>query len=326
MKVQESPARDLLRIIMWYPVRWVIRALPFAAGLSVLQCLGALHQAASRGKKRQLSAHLARLGIATTRRDACIRDYFVNHYVDQLFILVAPKLKGPTLDRHVEWEGRDHLDAARAAGRGAILVHGHFGPAHLPLAALARLGYPIKQVGNPSDEGLSWIGRHVAFRLRMHYEDKLPADIVSARGYMGPVFRFLRDNGVIMITGDGSGTSERIGRHARFTFFGHPVLFPLGPALLSLKSGASLLPMFVVPGEHKTFRIVIEAPLHHGGKHGADAVALTQGFVDRFARRVQSCPGYMHFLDRFCPGRFIEPAEERNAARGEVVAAGGEGC
>jgi len=310
MIVSESPFRDLMRLLVWYPVRWIVLVLPVGAGITLLRMMGDIHNALARGKKAQLLENLARLRFTETDLDgrqarAAVREYFRNHYIDRLLIFIFPRFGVQKIERFVEISGLEHLDAALERGRGAILVHGHFGPVHLPLVVLARLGYPMKQIGLPSDEGLSWIGRNVAFRLRLRYEGKLPAQIIHADSFLRPAFTWLRGNGVLMVTGDGSGTEELVGRQLDCRFFRQPVPFPLGPSLLAGKTGAAIVPLFVTPGVNKTYRLVIEEPLV-SEKTGDDGAAeMTGEFVRRLEARVADNPGYMHFLDRFRPGNLI---------------------
>jgi phosphatidylinositol dimannoside acyltransferase len=163
----------------------------------------------------------------------------------------------------------------------------------------------MMQIGMPSDEGLSRIGKIVAFRLRMKYETQLSANIIHARSFLRPVIRWLKQNGIVMITGDGSGTADRVGRYDVFDFFGHWVSFPLGPALLAKKADCMLLPLFIVPGKKKMYRVVIEPPINDDGGH-ADIHETARKFIRRLEDNVNRWPGYMHFLDRFEVGQWIE--------------------
>lgn len=308
MTVRESVVRDALRLFVWFPLRWTLAVIPVAWGIRVLQSMGDAHFAFSRGKKRALLNNLKRIrkkdGDGAASRNAGVREYYRNHYVDRLLILIFPKFGMKEIEKLVEMEGLEYLNEALQCRKGVVLVHGHFGPVHLPLVVLARLGYRMKQIGLPSDEGLSWIGRNVAFRLRLRYEAKIPAEIIMADGFLRSAFRWLHDNGVIMITGDGSGTEKRVGRHESFIFFGRKVLFPLGPAILADKTGAAILPMFIIPGERKQYRIVIERPLTSSGEERIKAV--TGQFIERMEYHVSRFPGWMHFLDRFSVGKMIE--------------------
>jgi len=274
----------------------------------MLQAMGGIHYRLSKGKKKVIWKNLGSIGqnrVSKCRDENAqiVKEYFSNHYVDHLLILIFPRFGIKEVDRFIEIKGLGNVDDALEAGKGVILVHGHFGPAHLPLVALARLGYRMKQIGLPSDEGLSWIGKNIAFRLRMKYESMLPAEIIKADSSMRGAFRWLNDNGIIMTTGDGSGTERRLGKHDVFRFFGHPVMFPLGPAILSQKTGATIIPMFITPGDNGyLYKIMIEKPLV-SDKAGREATLdITGQFVRRLETYISLYPGYMHFLDRFHQG------------------------
>lgn len=308
MTVNESIFRNILRLFVWYPFRWLVALLPVRLGIPILRTMGDVHFFLSRGKKKLLLDNLLRLqgnkNLPNGSNNKIIREYFRNHYIDRLLIFVFPKFGKKEIDRFVELSGIEKLDGALKKGRGVILIHGHFGPVHLPLVVLARLGYRMKQIGLPSDEGLSWIGRNVAFRLRVKCEAKMPAEVIKADSFLRPAFKWLKNNGIIMITGDGSGTERRVGRHEDFIFCGYPARFPLGPSLLANKTGAEILPLFIVPGEKKTYKIIIEN--HFASQHSGDERArdITGQFVHRLEKYVLLYPGYMHFMDRFKEGEF----------------------
>lgn len=302
MLVRESLGRDILRLIFWYPVRWLLLALPPNMAFSVLERLGDLHRLAGKGKRLALQRGLDKLRAASGARgpawDNALTTAFRNHYVDRFVMFIAPKMSREYVLREMELEGLEHLDAALAKGKGAVVCIGHFGPVHLPLVSLALLGYPLQQIGMPSDKGLSWIGRNVAFRLRLHYEAKIPARIVNADGFLRPSLRWLAENKVLMVTGDGTGTEQRFGRQHCFPFLGLSVDFPLGPARICASTGAELLALFILPGERKRFRLVLAPPLIHKAEEREQPERLMGRFAALLEHHVLQCPGYMHFLDR----------------------------
>ncbi len=63
--------------------------------------------------------------------------------------------------------------------------------------------------------------------------------------------------------------------------------------------------MFIVPGERKRYRIVIERPLTSSGKGEEKIKAVTGQFRERLEYYVSRFPGWMHFLDRFSGGQWI---------------------
>lgn len=301
MRVRESPARDALRLVAWYPLRFLVERLPPRLGFAVLRLLGRLHAAASRGRRGRALAAVSRLRPdlpGPTRRKQALAA-FETHYANQLSIFVFPRITPDNFAQVLEIEGREHLDAALAAGRGAVLPIGHFGPTQLPLTVLGLVGYPMLQIGYLNEAGLSFIGRHVAVRLRRRYEGRIPARIVPPGPGTRQALAHLRAGGVVMTTLDDAPGQPRFGRHATFAFPGGALCAPLGPARLALSSGAALCPAFLVPGKAAPYRLRLEAPLAPppGADKDAAALALSTELLARYAAVVRDDPGWWHLLE-----------------------------
>ena len=56
MQVRESLARDLLRLVVWYPLRLIAERLPPRTALALYRTLGRLHQRLSRGRAGRIAA------------------------------------------------------------------------------------------------------------------------------------------------------------------------------------------------------------------------------------------------------------------------------
>ncbi len=312
MQTGENSGRDFLRLLVWYPLRWFLLAMPVQIGIATLQRMGDLHYAVAKKKRKQLFENVQRTGAATDENTLknTVRTYFQNHYLDQLFPIIFPKFTPENIAEYVTIHGLSNLDDALQKKKGVVLIHGHYGPVHLPLLTLALMGYPMKQIGNPSDSGLSWIGRNVAFRLRMDYEKRIPAEIIKAGSFLRPIFRALRQNHVIMTTGDGSGNEDTFGKHAPFTFLGQPVSLPIGPAIIAQKTGAALIPLYIIPGTETPFTLIIGKEIRSTLTGEEALLECTQKFITQLEEHIRSCPGYWHFLDRFQPGLLIEAGGE----------------
>lgn len=304
MRVSESLARDVLRLVVWYPLRLCLERLPPRTGFAVLAALGRFH-AALAGRLGGRAARIARAaGRVAPHLDAAGRQAqmvaaYETHYVNQLSIFVFPKLTRATLPRVLEIEGLGHLHTALAAGRGVVLPIGHFGPTQLPLTALGLLGHPMLQIGFANAAGLSFIGRHVAFRLRLRYEARIPATIVPPGPGTRRALAHLKTGGIVMTTADDGPGQPAFGHHGDFDFPGGRLHAPLGPARLALAADAALCPAFLTPGENAPFRLTIEAPLEIPGlsDKNAAATALTAAFLRRYAMRVTAMPGWWHSLE-----------------------------
>jgi phosphatidylinositol dimannoside acyltransferase len=309
MVVEESPLRDLARLIVWYPLRWMVSALPIARALSAMAILGKLHCRLSTGKRLILMDNLRALdaiGDQPSLMKETIDQFFETHYVSQLLAFLFPRLNMKNMAAIHEFAGLQKLDRVLANGKGCILLHAHFGPIHLPLFDLGLRNYDVKQIGYlRKPEGLSPIGVRVSFRMREQLERLIPAEIVQANRFLGSAFKHLKKNGILMMTGDGTGRGEFIGNFKPFSFLGQRMLLPVGPAKLANKTEAIVVPMFTIRQKagHQ-YVTIIEDPLPSGLRE-ADNMEITARFLQLFELYVKRYPGLWHFWDEFRKGQLL---------------------
>jgi phosphatidylinositol dimannoside acyltransferase len=304
MVVRESLARDILRLIVWYPLRHIVSVLPIAWGFALFRFMGDIKYVLS-GKKDNAIAENIRSAFGEKLSEAAaadtLRKYYRNHYVNQMQIFLLPRFNKKNLEKFHTFDGLDNLASALKKRKGCILIHPHFGPAQMPLCALGILGYPMMQLGLPTDENLSYIGKKVAFRLRMAYESRIPARIVSADTFLRPIFDWLKENKVLMMTGDGAGGGKFIGKFIPVSFLNKRLLLPVGAVSLALKNGAPLLPLITVEGENGAYKTIIHGPIELGGNSSkeratSDAVKEFAGIMEGYFCRF---PHLWHFWDEW---------------------------
>ncbi len=304
MVVRESLARDFFRLIVWYPLRWLVKLVPIRYGFAIFRVMGDMHYHLSRNKRNVIMKNLqSAFGDNLTGKKLLdiVRNYFRNHYINQLQIFLFPRFNRNNIERFHTFEGLENLDNALKKGKGCILIHPHFGPAQLPLCALGIIGYPMMQLGLPTDEGLSFIGKRVAFRLRLKYESRIPARIVSANSFLRPIMEWLKNNNVLMMTGDGAGGGKFIGRFVPVEFCGKPILFPMGAATLAQNMDTSLLPMFTVLLEDGIYKTFMHKPINYyeGDKKGENMETYTTIFAKKMEHYVYEYPYLWHFWDEW---------------------------
>ena len=127
----------------------------------------------------------------------------------------------------------DHLAAATAPGKGAIITTGHFGNWDLAAAIAARhvgLSALVDTFGDPRLDGL----------LQGHRRDK-SVNVIPV-GAARRVLTELGDGRAVAIATDRPVSS---GRGVEVSFFGRPTHVPAGAATLAMMSGAAVMPGFV---------------------------------------------------------------------------------
>jgi KDO2-lipid IV(A) lauroyltransferase len=151
--------------------------------------------------------------------------------------LAGRRMSDEELRARVTLEGKAHLDAALAQGRGVIALSAHIGNFPLAVLALAAYGYRVAAVYKEGSAlATDFFGRLmraygvVPIRVDNHRQS-------VARG----VLSALREGGVVLMQID-----QAVRDGILVEFFGRPARTPVGPAVLARRSGAPVLPMFML--------------------------------------------------------------------------------
>lgn len=204
--------------------------------------------------------------------------------------LLASKRRLPVDDELFEtMVGREHFERARAVGRGIIAVTLHIGNYESGPMLLARLHQPLAILlrGDP----VASFDRRRARRHERHGIREIRMDRSAFFGV--EALAVLRAGGVVLLAGD-VGFEE--GRGERFPFFDAPAPFTTWPAELALKSGASILPSFVVRDDTGRYRLEIHEPIPAAGGDPAD---LTRRLVATFEDVVRRHPDQWLIIHRY---------------------------
>ncbi|OGP93977.1 MAG: hypothetical protein A2Z19_05455 [Deltaproteobacteria bacterium RBG_16_54_18] len=152
----------------------------------------------------------------------------------------------------IEIEGKEHLDAAMKSGNGIIIAGVHLGNFTLIPAKLARDGYPTAVIiKTPRNKYIT--------RLYYRMTDMVGAGFINGgerRLAAQQSLRQLRKGGIVYIVMDQNPPYPDI----MVDFFGYPVPSFKGPVVLALRTGATILPAFIVYENGWRHKLVIERP------------------------------------------------------------------
>jgi Kdo2-lipid IVA lauroyltransferase/acyltransferase len=192
-----------------------------------------------------------------------------------------PRATPESLHRIIECQGLENLQAAQARGQGVILFTGHLGAWELSSFALSAFGYPlnflVRRIDNPLVEQL-------VEKMRTRFGNRS----IDKRAAMRPMFKTLRSGGTLGILVD-LNTQPHEGIFV--DFFGIPASTTSGVAALALRTGASVLPVFIPWDEtQKRFVLHIDPPLEftptNDEKEGIrQLTALFTSVVESYVRR-----------------------------------------
>jgi KDO2-lipid IV(A) lauroyltransferase len=151
----------------------------------------------------------------------------------------------------VSYGGVENLEAARARGKGVILLSAHFGSWELGALAAGLLDSPISSVVRPLDNPLLERELH---RRRTRFGN----GVIAKREALREMLRAMRANETVAILLDQNVLPEE----ATFVpFFGRPAATTPSVALLQRKTGAAVVPVFTWPEGDGRYRLVFERPI-----------------------------------------------------------------
>lgn len=199
-------------------------------------------------------------------------------------MLLSATRRRQGLIQRIRIQGAEHMDAALSQGRGVVAVSAHFGNFTLLGMKMLAAGYPFSTlVKEPKYKA-------VASALRM-LQRKQGGRFIYVQPWkeaLRKILECLRRNEIVCLVADEK--KKRTG--VEVDFFGHPAATALGPAVISLRTKAPLVPIFIVRSPDGTHTICIEPPLVHNGtgKREEDERALTAAYTMVIERYVKAYP------------------------------------
>jgi phosphatidylinositol dimannoside acyltransferase len=136
-------------VAYWAAAAPLLARLPAAMGYRIACWRGdwlSRHQAGKRTELARNLRHLLGNELSRTAAHQAARDWFRYASCEALDVMRLRRGARP-LRRLVYVRGRENLEAALAAGRGAILCSAHFGSYHSGFSVLNASGFPVTTIG-----------------------------------------------------------------------------------------------------------------------------------------------------------------------------------
>jgi Kdo2-lipid IVA lauroyltransferase/acyltransferase len=182
------------------------------------------------------------------------------------------------LHERVEIRGIEHLDAALAAGRGALLVTAHFTPIEIGVCVLEDYPGTISSLYRPQRNAMM---DYLILKGRSRFSaTQVPRDNVRL------LLRLLQRNEAVLYMPDQTYLGNQ---SAMIPFFGEPATTNIATSKIARISGAPVLPYwFRRNADDRTYTVEIEAPLENFPT--GDALADTRRIVALLEARIRQTP------------------------------------
>ncbi len=268
-------------------------ALPDRTALPVARAMGSAAWAVLPARRALVARHQDRVRLRApapvsspaSRRAA--RAAFASYGRYWMESLRLPAITADQVDAGFSIEGRSHLEAARQAGRGAVLALPHLGGWDVGGSWLARQGFAVSVVVEALEppELFEWfVELRRTFGLTV-----IPLGAGAGTAVLGA----LRANHMVCLLCDrdiGGGGIE-------VDFFGEHTAIPAGPVTLALRARSVVLPTAVYfdgGGHHAVVRPPL--PTDRRGSIREDVARITQDLAHAHEELIARAPEQWHLF------------------------------
>jgi KDO2-lipid IV(A) lauroyltransferase len=192
------------------------------------------------------------------------------------------------------------MDEALTRGKGAIGLTAHLGNWELCAQILARLGYKMNAIAL----------KHTHSRIDNFFSRQREVTgikVIPVGLGVRKCFTALKNNEIVGILGDRDFSGEN---GIVVDFFGRSILAPLGPAVLSLRTGAAIVPAFVIRDEKddRYFRYIFTPVIYpeYSGDEPKDIKNITKKYIKVIEEYVRLYPQQWFVFHEFWKAQKIQ--------------------
>lgn len=269
----------------------VARATPAAVTRGTLALLSPGVALSQPGRREMIERHMRRVdpslsGLALRRASQRAFDSYLRYYAESFRL---PSLSRRYVDRMFTVDGFQHIERGLEAGNGVILALPHLGGWEWAGRWMGDRGHRLTVVVEPLEpvEVFEWFTR-LRRDLGMNV---VPLGASAA----GEVSAALARNEVVCLLCD----RDIAGNGMPVEFFGETTTLPAGPAMLGLRSGATVLPTAVyftdrIDGHHAVVRPPLA--LSREGKLRDDVARGTALLARELEELIRRAPDQWHLF------------------------------
>lgn len=214
-----------------------------------------------------------------------VQQHFSKNLLDCILLMGDPE----HIRDKVTIRGIENLQAALAKGNGVIALGAHIGNFVLVGTRLGMEGYPFHTLFRiPEEPRIKSVIYRILPRFYQRIIPSRPKQLAVRR-----VLEALKRNEIVFILADNLKKGK-----IQSVLFGRPVPSPRGPVSLALRTGAAVVPVYLIRGYEGGLRLIIEPeiPLHRNGNLGRDIAHNTGRIVGHLEELIRRYPDQWSWL------------------------------
>jgi phosphatidylinositol dimannoside acyltransferase len=273
-------------------VQWLMERLPrrLAYALAIVIARFAFIFAGSARRTLQMNLRAALPEVSDKELRLITWNNFRNHSKAYADLMRLPRARVEELRPLLHIEGAEHLEAARAYGRGVLVVSAHMGSWEIAAAIWSATIAPVSLFAEELEprELYEWYRRTRA-RLGISV---LPL----TRAGLRQVVRALEAEEMVVTAID----RDILGSGLVMDFFGRPAHIPEGPAAIAIRKGTPLLPVCVYRLADDSYQAVGYPPIvaEPTGDRDGDLRQVMNRLVAHLEEIIRAHPDQWHMPHR----------------------------
>ena len=195
-------------------------------------------------------------------------------------------------DPEIELEGRENLEQALALDKGIIAVSAHLGTFTLMGAKLHASGFHLTWIMGPQTHPrIAQVWQQIG--------EKVATDFIiidSPIRFHREILRVLRKGEIVGFICDENQKQGGV----LVEFLGRTMALPAGPAVYHLKTGAPVLPMFILHQGDGGHKVIIDSPIQItlSGDEERDVFTITDQIARVMEAYIRQYPGQWSWISK----------------------------
>ncbi len=206
------------------------------------------------------------------------------------FFRMARNIDKAYIEKNIKVNGIEFIDQALEKKKGGILLTAHMGNWELGGAVINMLGYPIIAIALPHKE-------RPVNDLFNEQRQARGMTIIPTNTAIRRCIETLKKNGLVALLADRDfGANGEV-----LDFLGKKAMIPRGPAVFSVKTGAPIIPAFLIRGKDDAFTMSLKAPIWpgHDGSETDRVLKLMKTYTVIIEEQIRKNPTQWLMFRRF---------------------------
>lgn len=283
----------MLNYILYRIGQFIALAVPLKIAYTIAVIFSDLHYMFAFADRRAVTENLRTIFPEIT--DSKLRNMRLRMFRNFAKYLVDffrfSKLNKKYITDHITVENIHYVDEALKKNKGVILLTAHLGNWELGGVVIALSGYPFWVVALPHKN------KKVDVFFNRQRESK-GIRVIPLGHAARQCFSLLKKNKILGLVGDRDFGEK--GKRIAVDFFGKKSFLPLGPAALSLQTGAAIIPGFMLRNPDDTFTLKLNKPIE--AVNFSSLLQIIDAYKPVIENYIREYPDQWYMFKRFWNG------------------------